>query len=402
MNGLRFWKKITLLTLGKLCQQPLLLAGLAFLCLLLPVAAGSAAETVLSRGVSFSGITLAITAPEGDAVPQQLEQVLSGMRDVRQYCQVVAMDNHGAQEALARGEVTAVLVLPEDFVQGILNGTNPDVALLVNADAPLEALLTFWVGQSASDLLAAFQSGIYAVLELYTEQPPAGLTYDDVVMKINLRYISWMMNRQSLYQVQEIPVAGQLPVGLHYSLGLFAWFVLTLAPMLTPVYDAKWIRSQRRYRAVGRGGVLFYSGTAAACWAAEFVLMLVFLLTVVRGDPAAALMAALVCSLFCAAFGSVCCLLTPDTGSCGVVSFVAGLVFLVLSGGILPPVLMPAFLQPLMKLSPVAWLRDLLALPGGYEPESGIVAALLLASAGMLLAGGLLYPHRSNREVTGT
>ena len=399
MSGLRFWNRITLLTLGKLCQQRLLLAGLAFLCLLLPIAAGSAAESLLSQGVSFSGITLAITAPEGDDMPEQLEQVLSGMRDVRQYCQVTAMEQTEAERALARGEVTAVLMLPEGFVQGILNGTNPDVELMVNADRPLEALLTFWVGQSASDLLAAVQSGIYAVLELYGENPPPGLSHGDAVAQINLRYISWMMNRQSVYQIQQIPVAEHLPVGLHYSLSLFSWFALVLAPMFAPVYEAKWIRSQRRYRAVGRSSFLFYSGTVMACWLMEAVLMLLFLLTAAKGSVISAVTAALVCGLFCAAYGGICCLLTPDTGSCGVVSFVTGLAFLVLSGGVLPPVLMPSFLQRLIKFSPVTWLRNLLAMPGGQEPEPGMMTALLVASGILLLAGGLLYRHRGNREV---
>ena len=400
MNGLRFWNRITILTLGKLCQQRLLLAGLAFLCLLLPVAAGSAAESALSQGISFSGITLAITAPEGDNLPEQLEQVLSGMRDVRRYCQVVAMEQTDAEAALTQGDVTAVLMLPEDFVQGILNGTNPDVELMVNPDRPLEALLTFWVGQSASDLLAAVQSGIYEVLELYAENPPPGLSYGDAVAQINLRYISWTMNRQNMYLVQEIPVAEHLPVGLHYSLSLFSWFSLVLAPMFAPVYDTKWICSQRRFRAVGRNGVLFYSGTVMACWLVETALMLLFLLSAAKGSLTSVALAAVVCGLFCAAFASICCLLTQDTGSCGVVSFVTGLAFLVLSGGVLPPVLMPPFLQGMIKLSPVTWLRNLLAMPGGYEMGSGMMAALLLASGILLLAGGLLYRHRSNREVT--
>lgn len=354
---------------------------------------------MLSQGISFSGITLAITAPEGDSVPEQLEQVLSGMQDIRQYCQVRAMDHPEAVEALKSGEVTAVLMLPEGFVQGILNGTNPDVELIVNADRPLEALLTFWVGQSASDILAAFQGGIYAVLELYGENPPPGVSYGDVVARINLRYISWMMNRQGIYRVEEIALAEHLPVGLHYSLSLFAYFALCLAPMLAPVYETRWIRAQRRYRAVGWGSALFYTGSGAACWLVEFVLILAFQLVVVRGNVFLAAAAALGCSLFCAAFGSLCCLLTADTGSCGVVSFGGGLVFLVLSGGVLPPVLMPAFLQKLMKFSPVTWLRNLLALPGDYEVQPGMTAALLASSLVMILAGGLLYRHRGSREV---
>lgn len=399
MKGFRFWNKITLLSLGKLCQQRMLLAGLALLCFLLPIIAGPAAEAALSQGVSFSGLTMAIAAPEGDSVPKQLEQVLSGMQDIRRYCQVKAMDYPDALDALEQGEVTAVLVLPEQFVQGILNGTNPDVELIVSGDRPLEAMLTYWVGQSASEMLAAFQSGIYAVLELYVENPPAGITYSDAVAKINLRYISWMMNRQDIYRIQTVDVAQHLPVGLHYSLSLFAYLALSLAPMLAPLYDIGWIRSQRRYRCIGRGSAWFYTGAFAACWLLEFVLIALFQLVAVRGEVTAILWTALLCSLFCAAYGTVCCLLTADTGSCGVLSFSGSLVFLVLSGGILPPVLMPGFLQKLIGASPVTWLRNLMAIPADYEAHPAMIGVMAGTCLVMILAGGLLYRHRGDREV---
>ena len=49
------------------------------MCLLLPLGAGQAAGHLLSRGVEFSGVTLAVTAPEGDNVPQLLEQYMGEM-----------------------------------------------------------------------------------------------------------------------------------------------------------------------------------------------------------------------------------------------------------------------------------------------------------------------------------
>ena len=108
--------------------------------------------------------TLAVTAPEGDPVPGLLEQYMGNMRDVRQYCTFRAMDGAEAAAALESGEVTAILVLPENFIQGVTDGSNPDVRLVVSGDRPLESLLTLWVGQSAADLLSSFQAGVYAVL----------------------------------------------------------------------------------------------------------------------------------------------------------------------------------------------------------------------------------------------
>ena len=139
MTNFRFWKNITGMTLGKLCQQPWLLAGLTLLCILLPLAIGPAAEAALSQGVSFSGITLAVAAPEGDSLPELLERFVPNMKDVSEYCEVVALDRETAIRRLEQGEVTAVLVIPENLAQGIMDGTNPDVELIVSGDRPREA-----------------------------------------------------------------------------------------------------------------------------------------------------------------------------------------------------------------------------------------------------------------------
>ena len=215
MKGLRYFEKLTALTMGKLCQQRWLLAGLVLLCLLLPLGAGRAAEVLLSRGVNFAGVTLAITAPEGDGVPQLLEQFMGEMEDIAQYCNIVALEEGAALEALSRGEVTAVLVLPERFIQGVMWGENPDLRLIVAGDRPLESLLLLWVGQSACDILSAFQSGVYAVLDLYAQSPPPGLSRDQVVVDINLRYIRLALDRGELFQNQTVSATGVLPVHLH-------------------------------------------------------------------------------------------------------------------------------------------------------------------------------------------
>ena len=137
MRALRFFTVSVRYTLGKFCQQRWLLAGLILLCFLLPLAAGQAAGRLLSRGVDFSGVTLAISAPEGDDTPALLEQYMGGMEDIRQYCTVLAMEEGEALDALEAGEVTAVLILPEGFIRGVMYGYDPDLRLVVAGERPL-------------------------------------------------------------------------------------------------------------------------------------------------------------------------------------------------------------------------------------------------------------------------
>lgn len=396
MNGIRFWSNITVRSLGKLCRQRALLAGIALLCLILPLCLAPAAEAALSRGVSFSGITVAVVGPEGSTVPEKAQRLLSSMRDVSEYCQVQAMSRQDALEGLEQEQITAVLVLPERFVSGVMDGTNPDLELIVPDDRPFEALLTLWVAQSAADMLSATQSGIYAVLDQYAQSPPPELSWDETVAQINLRYINWTLSRQEMFRVSAVPTTELPGVGLHYALSLLAYLLLAMVPFFTPVFSGGWLAAQRRYRCAGRGWLGFYLCGVGACFAVVFALLTAAQQCIVRGEPVMMLWASLTGGLFCAAYAAVCCLLTGSSRNCGVLTFPAALAFLFLGGGILPPVLMPRSLQGWMSASPVTWLRNTMAAAGGaLDPDRSMALRLLACSGVLLVIGGLLYRRRS-------
>lgn len=401
MRSLLFWGKLTIVTLGKLCRRPLLLAGLALLCFLLPLGIGGAAELALSEGVSFSGITLAVTAPEGDPVPEQLEQYMPSMSDVSRYCRFLAMEPEAARRALDAGEVTAILSLPEHFIQGVMNGSNPDIQLIVPEDRPLEALLTLWVAQSATDMLSAFQSAIYGVLEAFDHAPVDGISRDTVLLDINLRYISWTLNRQDLFRTRTLSATDALSIPVHYGLSLLAYLALSLAPLFTPVYDSRCLTGRRRLRCAGRDWMAGWLASCAAAALLLFPMLTAALLLLTRGSLPITVGTALLAALFCALFGSLCCLLTRGTGSCGGLSFACALSFLALGGGILPPALMPHPLRELMWLSPVTWLRELTAMSAGSSMSSPSIIAMTAAAAIMALLSALLYRRRAAREEVG-
>ena len=395
---MRFFEQYLILAWGRLCRQRWLLAGLALLCLLLPLAAGQAANFLLSQGVNFAGVTLAVTAPPGDDTPRLLEEYMGGMEDIAQYCQIAAMEEEEALAALEAGRVTAVLALPENFIQGVMWGENPDLRLIVAGDRPLESLLLLWVGQSACDILSAFQSGVYTVLELYEGAPPPGLTRDQVLVDINLRYISLALERTSMFQTREVTATGTLPVPLHYTLTLLSAFALSAAALFAPLYSGGWLRFQRRLRGVGRGvGAGYFSGVAAGMAALVLLLYPALLLTG-EGDPLALLGSTVLMAAFCSVFCSLCCLAAEDAASFGMASFGVSVLSLALAGGIVPPVLLPAPAQELIWLSPVTWLARLAAWPMGFGLPVSAWACPLLSGLGMAALALELYRRRVDRQ----
>lgn len=389
MDGLRYFQKLTALTLGRLCRQSGLLAGLAVLCVVLPLLAGAAAEAVLSGGVSFSGVVLAVTAPKGDELPRQLERYVNGMEDVSQYCRVEAMDRDDALTALAEGRVTAVLDLPEGFVRGVQSGENPAVRVIVDGSRPLESLLTLWVGQSAADLLAAAQAGIYGVLDLYDADPPPGLTRDRVVMDINLKYVQWTLNRQTLFKTRQLLPTDTLPIALHYRLSLLGYLVLSAAPLFAWIWQEPWLSGLRRLRYAGRSPAWTFFAGLTACWGMAAAVLFAALKLLAELPAAGALAAAVTAAFFFAAYAAACALLTQTAAGCGGLGFFLSLGALALCGGIVPPVLLPEAVRRLSGLSPITWLRALAAQALGYD--AAFHPGLVLLAGGAALSGLALW-----------
>ena len=393
MNTLRFWTILFTQNLGKLRRQWLLLAGLTLFCAFLALRAGPTAQALLTRGVDFQGLRIAVTAPDGDDTGRSLSLWLGKLRDVKEYCDFLPMDAAGADAALAQGEVSAVLTLPAGFLDGVLRGENPGVTLTVSAEHPLEALLAYWVGDSAARLLTAAQQGIYAALEAYDAAQPPGLSREDVVFAINLRFINWTLGREQSFRTRAVSPTGALPISLHYGLSLAAGLLLTAAPALAAVFDPAALRAQRRLRCAGRGPGACYSAAAGACAAVLWPMALASLLALGIPWPAAG-GASLLWAVFAALTAALWCLALPEAGPCAMAAFLWALLALTSAGGLIPPVLLPPPLTRLSPLSPVTLLRTAAAEPRNLRN----LAALALWLLGMAAAGTALYSRRMRRQ----
>lgn len=385
MTKLRLLNGLTNYAWKRICQQFLLLAVLSMLFLLLSMAAPPVAEGLLTQGVAFSGLSFGVCAPEGDSTARLLEELTGRMQDVSRYAVFREMDRCQAEAALEAGEITGILVLPEDFIGGVLGGRNPDVLLIVSREKPLEALLSYWVGQSAADLLTASQQGIYAVLDLV---PPE--RWDQAMADINLRYISTALNRQELFRLRELQAVDSMDLGIHYSLSLLVFLVMASAPALESLFDDASSPMRRRLLRLGHGAVLQY----VSCYGVSCcVIFLVTALPVLLGGSS--LPGALLLALFGGGFAGVCCLLTRSASGCGGIAVPTAAVAVFLSGGVLPAPLLPPLVAQIGRFSPVAALRAML-----YKP-SGPMLGLSLLWTGLLFGAGLLLYRRALRKEDG-
>ncbi|MBQ9166122.1 MAG: ABC transporter permease, partial [Oscillospiraceae bacterium] len=227
-----------LLALRRLRGQAGLLAVLMALAVLLSAGTGILLEQLFADHSGFTGMTIAVCGAEGeDDLTRRLVSAAALAADVDDYCTIRAVTEEEGRAALEEGRVSALLILPEGFLDSVLTGENKPVTLLTDGQQPLESWLIGELGQSVSRMLAAAQAGIYTVLEEYDRAGLEEPAREDLIWEVNLAYIGWVADRNDVYETITVsPTGSDLPAAEHYALTVLAYLPLLCSALVYPAF----------------------------------------------------------------------------------------------------------------------------------------------------------------------
>ena len=113
------------LALHRLRSQAGLLLILLLTAAIVAVGAGPGLEALFSGEEKLTVIKLGIAGgEEEDELTRKLVSAVTLAADVSDYCSFEALSEEEGRAALERGELTALLLLPEGFVDSVLTGEN--------------------------------------------------------------------------------------------------------------------------------------------------------------------------------------------------------------------------------------------------------------------------------------
>ena len=200
--------KMELKRTGK--QIPALFAGVVLL-LALSGTAVFLASRMLYAGTVVERIRVGISMPEQDPLAKQVVRMLSTLDSVKSICEFSYMDRESALEALEKGDVYAVLDVPENFVQDILSGKNTPVTIWTTGHMGIEGQVFRELADAGALTLSAGQAGIYAGNELYhflgLDESIAQLELD-----LNSQYMEYGLQRSVYFRHQNVQATGDIGV----------------------------------------------------------------------------------------------------------------------------------------------------------------------------------------------
>ena len=180
------------------------------------------ANEFLYKDKAISKINIALVAPEENIITQTAFSILLNMDSIKETCNFQFMDRESALNKLEKKEVYAVILIPEHFVENILNGTNTPAHVLLLKDSGIESMIFKLFADSGSTILSSAQSGIYAVSDLFllNEMNDSISTMEN---ELNYSYLTHAINRTIYFSTTLVSATGELSVIEYY---LASGFVL--------------------------------------------------------------------------------------------------------------------------------------------------------------------------------
>ena len=209
----RAWKRLPYLYAGAIVL--LILTGtVAFLC-----------SKVLYGEAAVERVSVGVVIPEDDAVGKKVIAMVSSLDSVKSICDFRYMGRTESLEQLKAGKIHAVMDIPEEFVQGIMNGTNTPVKIVLSRKTGPEGLVLKELTEAGAATLGASQAGIYAGDELCrTYDMPEALSL--LESDLNRIYLSYSLPRLDYFKRVMVSATGD--VNLAYYYGISAVVLLLL------------------------------------------------------------------------------------------------------------------------------------------------------------------------------
>lgn len=371
-------------------------------------------------------VDIAVAVQDDDALTQMALGFVESMESVSEFCRFRQVSEEEGLALLAQEEVTALILLPERLVDGIVNGQNPSVEIYFAEHAGIEAVLFKELTDAGASLLNVAQAEIYGANDTAAEY---GFTdrLRMMEMEIDGYNLAFALDRLALYETRQLSVTGQMNILQYFAASAAVLFLLlsgmALYPLMQP--EPAVFRRQLARQGVGLGWQDFCQ------WLCGFVsmgLISILLLAVVRFLPAgmeavgqgphAWTQAAellqrrqnaghmgvsailIVCSLMLISTCVYCIYSLTGSRISGILLlFVVSLMMIYLSGGLVPSIFLPETMQKLGGRLPTAWLiRAFGGVFTGYEGEAAAECAAGICGYTILLGGcAWLCRRRYNR-----
>lgn len=176
---------------------------------------GFSAHKLLYKNQAIGKINIALVAPENDALIQSAYSMLLNTDSIKETCEFQIMNQEIALEKLDKKEVYAVIIIPDHFIENILNGINTPAHIIFPKNSEVESLVFRLFADSGATILSSAQSGIYAVSDLLVSSE-MNEHIVEMENELNREYLSHAANRAIYFSTTMVSATNNLSLLEYY------------------------------------------------------------------------------------------------------------------------------------------------------------------------------------------
>ncbi|MDE6387469.1 MAG: ABC transporter permease [Lachnospiraceae bacterium] len=337
-------------------------------------------------------VKIGVVVQEDNVMTQMALKYVENLESASQVCHFVQMSQEEGIHLLENGEIAALIVLPEQLVEGIMNGTNPSVQVCFPQNAGLEAMLLRELTESGAGLLRVAQAQIYGA---YDTAVTYGMTDRLSVMQgeIDSYNLAFALDRLAVYEEETVSATGRMNMIQFYGASAAILFLLLTGMAVYPVMqrEPQAFRKQLIRQGTGEmwqcfckwlcgffcmgllGGAVWITLKVAGVFLPESAGMVIAALTKGRGGSHMAAQAGEVILIVITVATLVYFIYSLSDGRTGAVLliFLISVTMLYLSGGLVPSIFLPELVQAIGERLPTAYLiRAAGSILTGYHADT--------------------------------
>lgn len=339
---------------------PYFFAGAIVLILLVGTIAFSASKLLYGKQ-AVAKIQVGVVLPQDDKLAAKALSLVSSLDSVESLCEFTYVGEEEGKSLLKRGDIFALMVLPQGLLQGIMDGTNLPVEVIFPEHAGLESSVFRELTDAGASILKTAQAAIYGTDDFLTEHQLSAFI-PQAERELNSKYLKYGLTREDYFNTEKISAVGDVSVAAFYGVSASVLILLLLgipaAPLVRP-YSAV-MEQKLSLFGIGR---MKRTAVRTLTLTVSFLLItaIPFALCMWKGWLRAGVGSFLMWVLVCLAAAGWILFLYELCGSmtAGILLLFFTTVFMVfLAGGIVPGAFLPSAAARLGQFMPAGFLMD--------------------------------------------
>ena len=371
---------------------------------------GVVGSHVLYSQKNVQTFTLAIVDLEASEWTKMIIDTVNQMESVTKLCEIQVLPKEKAKEQLDKGEVTAIITIPPQFVEDVMKGKNTPLTIEKKDGTLLESIVADELVSAAAKLLSAAQAGIYTTLDAYEILgSDGGAKYEKLMQEINIIFTKEMLGRHNLFDVKEVVATKNMAPLQHYILsGFIAMMLLGLMLIMEVIepfnrqeilmrYSVAKVKAEKLVLSKMISLSLFNVGVGGIILGSVAILSKLSGLEIEWSLSLQGIMGILLSAVSLAGVSMIIGMLLRGKDAYSLFIFMIAAIMTFLSGGIIPTAYLPQAISKLKLFSYNAYALELLKPLVGIESQWITYVQVILIILVCFIMGIMMLKRRGVR-----